>query len=106
MDPIDKTLFALADPTRRSIVDLLRVRPHRAGEISEAIGRSPSATSAHLRILLDHGVAREHRSETDNRVRIFELRSEPLAELSDWSAQIADYWDDHLAAFKRFAEKS
>lgn len=106
MDPIDKTLFALADPTRRSIVDLLRARPHRAGEISEAIGRSPSATSAHLRILLENGVAQEHRSETDNRVRIFELRSEPLVELSHWSAQVADYWDNHLAAFKRFVEKS
>ncbi|MFP2928411.1 ArsR family transcriptional regulator, partial [Pyxidicoccus sp. 3LG] len=45
---IDRTLAALADPTRRGVVDLLRKQPRRAGELAEAFQMSPPAMSRHL----------------------------------------------------------
>ena len=48
---IDSTLAALADPTRRGVIDLLRERPRRAGELAAAARMSAPAMSRHLRVL-------------------------------------------------------
>ena len=52
-DPLDRTLAALADPARRRVVDLLRERPRRAGELAAALSMSPSVMSRHLKVLRD-----------------------------------------------------
>ena len=49
---IDATLSALADPTRRRIVELLHVRPQRAGELAAAFDVSAPAVSRHLKPVL------------------------------------------------------
>ena len=56
MTPIDACLAALAEPTRRAVVDLLRQRPHRAGELAEALSMSARALSRHLRVLRQSGL--------------------------------------------------
>ncbi|HEX5415495.1 MAG TPA: metalloregulator ArsR/SmtB family transcription factor, partial [Chloroflexota bacterium] len=48
---LDTTLTALADPTRRRIIDLLRERPRRAGDLVAAFQTSEPAVSRHLRVL-------------------------------------------------------
>jgi DNA-binding transcriptional ArsR family regulator len=101
---IDRTLSALADPTRRRVVDLLRERPHRAGELAAAAGLSPPAMSRHLRALRTTGLVEESHPEFDARVRIYRLRPEPMAELKTWLDDTERLWTLQLAAFKAHVE--
>ena len=59
---VDGTLAALADPTRRGVVDLLRRRPRAAGELASALDVSPPALSRHLRVLRKSGLIEEERA--------------------------------------------
>lgn len=103
---LDDTLAALADPTRRRVVDLLRRRPRRAGELSSAFGVSPPAMSRHLRVLRRHGLIEEERVDDDARVRVYRLRPERFDELQKWLRQVETFWTDQLEAFKRHAERT
>ncbi|MGC6728026.1 ArsR/SmtB family transcription factor, partial [Escherichia coli] len=80
-DPLDRTLAALADPARRRVVDLLRERPRRAGELADALSVSPSVMSRHLKVLRDNDVVDEQSPDFDARVRIYSLRPGATAEL-------------------------
>ena len=102
---LDRTLQALADPTRRRVVDLLREAPCRAGEIAEAFGMSRPAMSRHLRVLRTHGLVEESPDATDARARIYRLRPEPIDELSEWIAEVQRFWDDQLESFRQKAEE-
>jgi len=102
---LDLTLLALADPTRRRVVDLLRERPRRAGEIADAFGASPPAMSRHLKVLRQRGLVEEERSEDDARCRVYRLRPEPFRDLSAWLEEIESFWTDQLDSFKTHAEK-
>ena len=102
---IDRTLAALADPHRRRVVELLRERPRRAGELAQAVGLAAPAMSRHLRTLRQADVIEESHPEFDARVRVYALKSGALAELSDWVAKTETLWSDQLAAFKAHVEK-
>jgi len=102
---VDETLAALADPTRRRVVDLLRQRPRRAGELASAFRVSPPAMSRHLRVLRMRGLVEEARSEDDARVRVYRLRPERFRQLSAWLQEVEAFWTDQLAAFKAHAER-
>jgi len=97
--PIDATLAALADPVRRRAVELLAERPHRAGELAEALAVSPSTMSKHLRLLRQHDLVTEEHPPFDARVRIYALRSAPMADLRSWLAQTEQGWTQQLTAF-------
>ena len=102
---LDGTLAALADPTRRRVVDLLRIQPRRAGELAHACRTSPPAMSRHLRVLRSNGlVEEEHAQPQDTRLRIYRLRRRPFADLQNWLTQVEAFWTDQLAAFKAHAE--
>jgi DNA-binding transcriptional ArsR family regulator len=101
---IDRTLAALADPYRRQVVDLLRERPRRAGELAAAIGLSPPAMSRHLRTLRSSGLIAETHPEFDARVRVYALKPGPMAELKAWLEQTEELWTQQLAAFKAHIE--
>ena len=83
-DPLDRTLTALADPARRRVVELLRERPRRAGELADALSMSPSVMSRHLKVLRDSEVVEEASPGFDARVRIYSLRSGATAALRSW----------------------
>jgi DNA-binding transcriptional ArsR family regulator len=102
---LDRTLVALADPHRRRIVELLRDRPRRAGEIAEAVGLNPPALSRHLRTLKTTGLIEEAHPAFDARVRIYSLRPEPMAHLKAWLEQTEQLWAAQLAALKTFMEQ-
>jgi DNA-binding transcriptional ArsR family regulator len=104
MPVVDDILTALADPTRRGIVELLRTGPRRAGEIAEALDMSAPAMSRHLRVLRTSGLLEEEGVEDDARVRVFKLRREPFVALQAWLDQVAAFWADQLGAFKAHAE--
>jgi DNA-binding transcriptional ArsR family regulator len=103
---LDGTLAALADPTRRRVVDLLRRRPRRAGELAAAFRMSPPAMSRHLRVLRTRGLVQEERSDEDARVRVYRLRPEAFRNLQAWLAEVESFWSDQLGAFKARAEKT
>lgn len=106
MSDLDRTLAALADPTRRGVVELLRQKPRRAGELAERLAASPPAMSRHLRVLRASGLVEEDHQGEDLRVRTYRLRPEPFHALSKWIAEVEAFWGGQLAAFKLHAEKT
>jgi DNA-binding transcriptional ArsR family regulator len=101
---VDEALAALADPTRRAVIDLLSHRPHRASELADALETSPPAMSRHLRQLRQSGLVVTDEHEDDARVRMYRLRPEGFATLHQWVNGVGALWQDQLAAFKAHAE--
>lgn len=97
-------LTALADPTRRRVVQLLGERPHRAGELAAASGTSAPTMSRHLRVLLKAGIVTDERPADDARTRVFWLRPESITLLRDWLDELEAAGDEQLASFKRHVE--
>lgn len=95
---------ALADPTRRTVVQLLGVSARRAGELAEATGMSGPAMSRHLRVLLQAGLILDDRPAADARIRLFRLRPDATAPLQTWLDGLKAHWDEQLLAFKRHVE--
>ena len=102
---IDRTLAALADPHRRRVIDLLRERPWRAGELAEAAQISFPAMSRHLKTLRESGLVEEDRDAFDSRVRIYRFRSKPMTELKSWLEETEALWTRQLAAFRAHLQK-
>lgn len=102
---VNNTLAALADPTRRSIVELLVQRPHRATELAEITGTSRSRMSKHLRVLLDAGITRDERPIEDARARIFHLQPDSIRDIRAWLDQLQRQWDAQLQSFKRHVQQ-
>ena len=103
---LDATLAALADPTRRRVVDLLRERPRRAGELAAAFRVSAPAMSRHLRVLRRQRLVEEVRVDEDARVRVYQLRRERFRELQEWLKQLEEFWMDQLGAFQAYTEET
>jgi len=101
---LDRTLLALADPTRRGVVELLRQRPRRAGELADALSMTPPALSRHLRLLRKTGLVAESELEHDARVRVYRLEAAPFVELRTWLERVEAGWNEQLRAFKAHVE--
>lgn len=106
MSAIDDTLAALAEPTRRAVIELLGAGPRRAGEIAAALDLSPPAMSRHLRVLRKAELIEDDRLEDDARVRVYRLRPERISELSAWIREVEAFWGAQLASFKAHAERT
>ena len=96
---------ALADPTRRQVVQLLSTRPHRAGELADAVGMSQPAMSRHLKILLTSGIAQDERVADDARVRLFKLQPDSLVAVRAFLDQLQAEWRTQLGSFKQHVER-
>jgi DNA-binding transcriptional ArsR family regulator len=88
-------LEALADPTRRRIVELLAERERNAGELAAQFDVSRPAVSRHLRVLREQGLVRTRELGTQ---RIYSLEPEPLAELDAWLGKYRGFWAQRLDA--------
>jgi DNA-binding transcriptional ArsR family regulator len=102
---IDRTFAALADPHRRQVVELLREKPRRAGELAAAVGLSAPAMSRHLKTLRESRLVEETPAEFDTRVRIYRLRPQPMAHLKAWLEETERLWSEQLSALKTYLEK-
>jgi DNA-binding transcriptional ArsR family regulator len=102
---VGPVLHALADPTRRRVIELLGERPRRAGELSTGAGTSPPVMSRHLRILLQAGLVADERVPDDARLRVFRLRPGSVEALQAWLDQLQAHWNEQLASFKRHVEE-
>jgi DNA-binding transcriptional ArsR family regulator len=96
---------ALADPTRRQIVQLLGEGPRRAGQLASAVSTSAPAVSRHLRVLLEAGIVADERPRDDARVRMFRLRPESMVALQSWLDQLQAHWNEQLRSFQRHVER-
>lgn len=101
---VESLFSVLADPTRRTVVELLGQRPMRAGELARAVGASAPVMSRHLKVLLQAGVVVDGRAADDARQRVFRLRREPLVALQAWLDQVQAQWTEQLTAFRRYVE--
>jgi DNA-binding transcriptional ArsR family regulator len=104
-EQVDEVFAALADPTRRRIVELLGVRPHRPSELAAQLGTSAPVMSRHLRILLQARVVDDERVPDDARARVFKLRVDRVAAVQAWLDQVQAHWSEQLAAFKQHVER-
>jgi DNA-binding transcriptional ArsR family regulator len=104
-DPLDRTLAALADPARRRVVDLLRERPRRAGDLAAALSMSPSVMSRHLKVLRDSDLVEESSPAFDARIRIYSLRAGATAGLRSWLEAVERGWAEQLTALKAHVER-
>jgi len=101
---LDRTLLALADPTRRGVIELLRKRPRKASELADELTMTRPAMSRHLRVLRKTGLVSESELENDARVRMYRLEREPFSELRGWLDEVEAFWGEQLVAFKAHAE--
>jgi DNA-binding transcriptional ArsR family regulator len=104
MARLEQTLTALADPTRRKLLQRLAHKPCRAGELATGFAISRPAICKHTRVLKRAGLisATQH-----GREQIYELApsgSQAIHELIRTLEQVGRFWDTALAAFKRYAE--
>jgi DNA-binding transcriptional ArsR family regulator len=106
VNDLDVTLAALADPTRRRVVDLLRDRPRRAGELAASAAMSAPAMSRHLRVLRASGLVEAESGDEDARLRLYRLRPEQFVALQGWLDQVQAFWGEQLGAFKAHAERT
>jgi DNA-binding transcriptional ArsR family regulator len=99
---LDRWLPALADPTRRRILEILAQAPHTATQIHDAFPIAAPAVSRHLRVLRDAGLIVDQGVPDDRRVRLYALAPEPIDALSRWFEQLSQAWLDQLEAFKDY----
>ncbi|TMR19107.1 winged helix-turn-helix transcriptional regulator [Nonomuraea turkmeniaca] len=106
MAELDATLAALADPTRRKVIDVLREGPRPAGELAQAVRMSPPALSRHLRVLRAGGLVQAESGGADARLRLYTLRQEPFTALQAWLDQVQAFWTEQLGSFKDHVERT
>lgn len=100
---MERALQALADPTRRRILDLLTQGDLAAGEIARHFPEiSRPAVSQHLAVLREAGLVRER---VVGRYRIYRLEPGPLRELWEgWLSRYQPFWEGRLADLQRLVE--
>ena len=105
VNQMDETLAALADPTRRKVIELLSDGPQRAGELADAVAMSRPAVSRHLRVLRRSGLVDVDSLDEDARGRVYRLRADRFVALQAWLDQVQAFWTEQLGAFKEHAER-
>jgi DNA-binding transcriptional ArsR family regulator len=95
--PSPDLLTALAEPTRRRILDLLLDAPRSVNELVARLETTQPTTSKHLRVLRDAGLVHVH---PDAQRRVYALRPERLAELDAWLAPYRRLWEGRLDALE------
>lgn len=96
---MDAIFAAVADPTRRLLLERLRSgEPLSVTELSRGLDITRQAVTKHLDALGDAGLVRIHRQ---GRERLHELDPQPLRAVEDWLAPYARAWDDRIDALRR-----
>jgi DNA-binding transcriptional ArsR family regulator len=99
---LDATFAALADPTRRAIVERLVDGDATVGELAEPFDISLPAVSTHLTVLEDAGLIERSR---EGRLRHCRLVEEPMRDALRWIATYGRFWEGQLDSLARFLAK-
>ncbi|MFD7522431.1 ArsR/SmtB family transcription factor [Paenibacillus chitinolyticus] len=100
-EPKQDVFQAIADPTRRKVLNLLAGQEMPVNAISGHFPMSRTAVSKHLRILADAGLVQERKVGREKRYR---LQPEPLLELKRWLAYYERFWENRLSVLKHLVE--
>jgi DNA-binding transcriptional ArsR family regulator len=92
---------AIADPTRRAILDRLRAGPARAGALAADFRLSRPAVSKHIKVLRD---ARLVTHERAGRERVYRLDPLPLQRVAGWIEGYRAFWQSSFSNLKRYLE--
>jgi DNA-binding transcriptional ArsR family regulator len=93
-----QSLLAIADPTRRRIVELLAVRERTAGELVAEFDMSAPAISQHLNVLREAGLVK---TRAEGQSRIQTLNPDGFDDLEDWLQKTRSIWSSRLDALER-----
>lgn len=96
-EPSGDVFRAIADPTRRLMLDRLRLGPSAVNELAAKFPQSRPAISKHLRVLREAGLVRE---SSLGRERIYELVPGPMREVAGWLEGYRHFWQVNLARLK------
>ena len=99
----DAVFRAIADPTRRKILGLLRNDRLTVGEIAANFRTSRPAISKHLRLLRSAGLVVSHK---DGTASICGLNAKPLRTVNDWLQDYREFWGESLRNLKRYIEET
>ncbi len=99
---VDQVFVALADPTRRQVLEVLGRAPATASALARELPVTRQGILKHLGVLRDSGLVSGERSGREVR---FHVRPEPLFAAASWMTSLAETWDERLAALKRQAER-
>lgn len=99
---VDKVLVGLSDPTRRTVLLVLaRTGGATASELADLLPVSRQAIGKHIATLIDAGLVTRTKH---GREVVFRPDKQPLIDAGHWLIDLAESWDDRLAALKRVAE--
>ena len=93
---------AIADPTRRAIINLIASHPHNVNSIAEKFDVSRQAISLQIQILVDCGLIAVKQQGRD---RLCEAKLDQLGEVSGWIEQYRQHWESKLDSLEIYVEK-
>ncbi len=96
---LDNAFAALADPTRRAIVQRLSKNPSRVTDVAKPFAMSLNAVSKHLKVLERAGLLKRTRS---GREHVLVFQAAPLREVARWTARYERFWNDRLDRLELF----
>jgi DNA-binding transcriptional ArsR family regulator len=99
---MDRVFHALADPTRREIVEIVSKRERRASELADSFEISFPAVSRHLKVLEKAGLIRR---EVHGRVHRFRLETDAMKQAYDWMHEYKKFWMTNLNQLDKFLKK-
>jgi DNA-binding transcriptional ArsR family regulator len=100
---LDRTLVALADPTRRMLIERIGRKTQRAGDLCRGLPMSRPAVSRHLRVLREAGLVAGVPEGREMRYRL--AHPQHLDEVRRYIERVSEFWDRALEAFEAFAER-
>ncbi|MDD9925834.1 MAG: metalloregulator ArsR/SmtB family transcription factor [Rhodospirillaceae bacterium] len=101
-DPLSAAFGALADPTRRAILERLSDGETAVGDLAEPFAISAPAISRHLKVLEEAGLVARR---TDRQRRIIRLQPDRLREISGWVDRYRRFWEGKLVALADYLEQ-
>jgi DNA-binding transcriptional ArsR family regulator len=99
---LDMAFAALADPTRRTLLERVSHGPRRAGDLARGFRMSRPAVSKHLRVLKEAGLVE---AEKQGREQLYRLSPAGLREVKRSVEEMSRFWDEALASFKAYLEE-
>jgi DNA-binding transcriptional ArsR family regulator len=99
---VSDVFAALADPTRRAVLEHISRGDATATEIATELPVSRQAVAKHLGVLEEAGLVSARRAGRENR---FSPTPAPLTEAISWMARVGGEWDDRLAALERYVRR-
>lgn len=101
-DKLSRTFAALADPTRRAILERLAEGPATVSELAEPFKISMPAISKHLKVLEHAGLIERGR---EAQWRPAQLRAEPLRDVSEWLERYRENWEENFDRLEEYLRK-